>query len=204
MRVVKLVCICVATLTFVVHAKDTYSAFSLGLAGPLSSSAVTQIVVPTPGDTLINEKNLGMGWELGWTFFKFPFAESEGALKGLAFGGKISFCRWVRDSTLKENTILGTQGIVRYYAPFKLAWFDPYIQGGLGMFIGERGFNETDTVPGYPPPFDRIVTLGKKNIGMSLNVGLDWDVIELYTGLTMVLTSEKSSAWLSLGAAMKF
>jgi hypothetical protein len=205
MRAVKLVCICVATLAFAVHAKDTYSAFSLGFAGPMSSGAVVSARPSESGtDTMFSEKTLAMGWELGWTFFKLPFAESGGPLSGLGFGGKISFCRWVRDSTLKELTILGTQAIVRYYTPFKIAGFDPFVQGGLGMFIGERGFQERDTVPGYPPPFDRIVTLGKKNIGISLNVGLDWDVIEVTPGLTLVLTSEKSSAWLSLSAAMKF
>jgi hypothetical protein len=205
MRVVKLVCIGVATLIFAVQAKDTYSAFSLGFAGPMSSSAVTAKIA-SGTDTMLTEKSLNMGWELGWTFFKLPFAESEGALKGLAFGGKISFCRWVRDSTLKELTILGTQAIVRYYTPFKLAWFDPYVQGGLGMFIGEHGFGDLDTVPASPPPqaMNRVITLGKKNIGLSLSIGLDWDVIEVSPGLTIVLTPEKSSAWLSLCAAMKF
>jgi hypothetical protein len=197
MRALKLVCICVAALTFVAQAKDTYSVFSIGFASPMSSEAIT--------DTMGGAKKLGMGWEAGWTFFKLPFSKSESALSGLGFGGKISYCRWMRDSTAKELTILGTQAIVRYYTPFHIKPFDLFIQGGLGMFIGEHGFSDTDTIPGYPPPDNGLVfTEGKKNIGVSLNIGLDWDVFEVSPGLTIDLTQEKSSAWLSLSAAMKF
>jgi hypothetical protein len=194
MRVFKLVCFCVAALSFATHAKDAYSVFSLGFAMPMSSATYT----PT------GDKELGTGWDAGWTFFKLPFAKSEGALSGLGFGGKISYCRWVRDSTFKELTFLGTQIIARYNAPLHIKHFDLFIQGGIGMFIGEHGFSDPDTLPGYPPPSELVVTEGKKNIGVSLNIGLDWDVFEVSPGFTMALTSGKSSAWLSLSAAMKF
>jgi hypothetical protein len=194
MRALKLMCICVAALTFATHAKDTYSAFSVGFAMPMSSAAHT----PT------GDKVLRTGWDGGWTFFGFPFAKSESALSGLAFGGKINYCRWLRDSTFKELTILGTQAIVRYYAPLPVKPIGLFIQGGLGMFIGEHGFSDPDTIPGYPPPADLIVTEGKKSLGMSLSIGMDWDVLEISPGLTIVLTPEKSSAWFSLSAAMKF
>jgi hypothetical protein len=194
MRAFMMVCFCVAVVACVAQAKNTYSAFSLGSALPMSSSA------PTP----TGDKMLGAGWEAGWTFFGLPFAQSESALSGLAFGGKISYDRWLRDSTMKELTILGTQVIVRYYAPLKIKPFDLFVQGGLGMFIGEHGFADPDTVKGWPPPFNLIVTEGKKNTGLSFNVGMDWDVLEISPGLTIVFTKEKSSAWLSINAAMKF
>jgi hypothetical protein len=202
MRVVKLVCICVAALAFVTQAKDTYSVFSLGLSSPMGSSAVVHQGTSAP-DTLISEKSLRMGWDLGWTFFKLPFAESGGPLSGLALGGKISYSRWQRDSTLNEIYFLGTQGILRYYTPFKIIGFEPFIQAGLGLFFGEHGFGDADTLSRGVYPMKTLVTKGTYS-GISFAIGMDWDVIEISPGLTMVLTPDKSSAWLSLSAAMKF
>jgi hypothetical protein len=194
MRVLKMVCFCVVIITCVAHAKNTYSAFSLGRTLPLSSAA------PTRG----SDKALEMGWEGAWTFFGLPFAKSESALSGLAFGGKISYNRWLRDSTLTELTVLGTQGIVRYYAPLEIKPFDLFVQAGLGMFIGEHGFADPDTLYQYPIPSGITVIEGKKNIGVSFNVGMNWDVFEVSPGMTIVLTQGKSSAWFSINAAMKF
>ena len=192
----------IMALLFVAHAKNTYSAFSLGLAMPASPSGAQTSTDPA----MPNEKKLGNGWDAGWTFFGLPFSESGPALSGLAFGGKISYSRWVRDSTRKELTFLGTQGIVRYYTPLNIKPFDLFVQAGCGMFIGEHGFTDPDTIPPVPAPspVDRIVTEGIKNMGVSFNIGLDWDIMEITPGLTMVLTKGKTSAWLSISLAAKF
>ena len=194
MRACKMVCLCVALLACGAHAKNTYSAFSVGLALPMASSALT----PTGG------KHLDIGWDGAWTFFGLPFTRSENALSGIAFGGKINYSRWTRDSTLKELYMLGTQGIVRYYVPVKLKPFDLFAQLGGGMFIGEHGFTDPDTIPAGSPPPERLVTEGVKNFGVSFNIGADWDVIEVTPGITLVFTKGKPSAWLSISAAAKF
>jgi hypothetical protein len=194
MRAFRLVCICLMAFTFVVQAKNTYTAFSLGLAVPLSSAALT----PS------GEKNLDLGWDGGLTFFGLPFTESDNFLSGLAFGGKISYSRWVRDSTMKELTFLGTQGILRYYTPLNIKPFDLFIQAGCGMFIGEHGFGDPDTVPAYPLPTEMEVIEGKKNLGISFLIGMNMDILEIAPGVTVVLTSDKPSMWFSLNAAAKF
>jgi len=196
MRVLTMVCIGVVALPFLAQADNTYSAYSLGFAPPLSPAA----------KTLGADKKLGMGWDAGWTFFGLPFSKSGPVLSGLAFGGKINYSRWVRDSTRKETTFLGTQGIVRYYTPFNVKPFDLFLQAGGGMFIGEHGFTDPDTIPPVPAPspVERIVTKGIKSLGVSFNIGLDWDVLECTPGLTMVFTKGKPSTWLSINAAAKF
>jgi hypothetical protein len=188
------VCLIVTALTFIVHAENTYSVFSFGAALPLSSAASTP-----SGD-----KKLGLGWDAGWTFFGLPFTNSGSLLSGLSFGGQISYSRWVRDSTLSETTFLGTQGIVRYYVPPFIKPFDLFVQAGCGMFIGERGFAGPDTLNHASAPTDVVVTEGKINTGVSLNIGIDWDVIEFIPGMTIVYTKGKSSVWYSFDAAMKF
>ncbi|MBN1576922.1 MAG: hypothetical protein JW913_10235 [Chitinispirillaceae bacterium] len=188
------------------QAKNTYSVISVGLAVPLSSAAP----IWGPNDTgvlvHIGDKNLNMGWEGSLTFFGLPFTKFENALSGLAFGGKISYNRWKRDSTMQECTFLGTEGIVRYYLPVKINRFAFFGQVGGGMFIGEHGFNDMDTVPASPPPSGGVtlVTEGQKDFGASFNIGINWDVIEFSPGVTMVFTSGKPSAWFSLNAAAKF
>jgi hypothetical protein len=196
MRVLKMVCISVIALTFVVQAKNTYSVFSVGLAMPMSSATMT--------DTLGGTRNLKNGWDGGWTFFGLPFTKSGSVLSGLAFGGKISYSRWVRDSTLKELTFLGTQGIVRYYLPFHLNRFDFFGQVGCGMFIGEHGYSDPDTINRTKFPQPELIIEGKKNTGVSINLGMDWDVMEVTPGMTIVLTKGKPSTWFSLSAAAKF
>ena len=202
MKTVIKIGIFIMALLFVAHAKNTYSAFSLGLALPTSPSGAQTSTDPT----LPSEKKLGNGWDAGWTFFGFPFSESGPTLSGLAFGGKINYSRWVRDSTRKELTFLGTQGIVRYYTPLNIKPFDLFLQAGCGMFIGEHGFADPDTIPPVPapPPANRIVTEGIKNLGVSFNIGLDWDVIEITPGMAMAFTKGKTSAWLSISMAAKF
>jgi hypothetical protein len=196
------VCFLVMALQLVVHAKNTYSAFSLGCAIPASPTGAQTSTDPA----LPDEKKLGMGWDAGWTFFGFPFSESGPALSGLALGGKINYNRWVRDSTRKELTFLGTQGIVRYNMPFDIKPFDLFVQAGCGMFIGEHGFADPDTIPPVPAPspVERVVSEGIKNLGVSFNIGIDWDVLEFTPGLTMVFTKGKPSTWLSISAAAKF
>jgi hypothetical protein len=201
MRSFKLACICLVAVLFTVHAKNTYSVFSLGLAVPTSSAAPMYDL----DYNYVGDKNLKPGWEGGLTFFGLPFTKLENALSGLALGGKINFCRWERDSTLKELTFLGTQGIVRYYLPLlKIKPFDLFAQIGCGMFIGEHGFADHDSIPASPKPNDLKVTEGQKDLGVSFNIGIDWDVIEFTPGMTMVLTSDKPSMWFSLNAAAKF
>ena len=197
MRVIKMICIGVAALTFVAHAKNTYSVFSIGPAIPISGSAA--LVDTAMGNT----KNLGTGWEAGWTFFGLPFSKSGPALSGLAFGGKISYCRWVRDSTLSELTFLGTQGIVRYYLPVSIKPFDLFVQAGSGMTIGEHGFADPDTLNRLSLP-QYLVNKGIKKVGSSFNIGIDWDVFEVSPGVMFVPTRGKASAWFSIDAAMKF
>jgi len=41
-------------------------------------------------------------------------------------------------------------------------------------------------------------------MGVSFNIGLDWDVIEITPGMSMVFTKGKMSAWLSISMAAKF
>jgi hypothetical protein len=195
MRALMLACIGVVTLlSSGTHAKNTYSAFSLGVALPISSATLT----PT------GDKYLKTGWDGGWTFFGLPFSKSENALSGLAFGGKINYSRWMRDSTWRELTFLGTQGIVRYYLPFKLNRFEFFSQVGCGMFIGEHGFSDHDTLDRKQFPIPELIIDGVKNTGISVNIGMDWDVVEVTPGLTIVFTKGTPSAWLSISAAAKF
>ena len=206
MRAFKLICICIAVLSSVVQAKNTYSVLSLGLAVPMSSAAQIWGVDDTGGQVYFGDRTLKPGWEGAMTFFGLPFTKSESALSGLAFGGKISYNRWTRDSTMQECTFLGTQGIVRYYLPVKINRFEFFGQVGGGMFIGENGFNDLDSVPAAPPPSgnNKIITEGQKNFGASFNIGIDWDVIEFSPGVTVVFTRGKPSMWFSLNAAAKF
>jgi hypothetical protein len=93
---------------------------------------------------------------------------------------------------------------VRYYVPPIIKPFDLFIQAGGGMFIGEHGFTDPDTLNHSSPPSDAVVTDGKKNTGISFAVGIDFDVIEFFPGMTMVFTKGNTSAWYSLSTAMKF
>ncbi|MGA2507634.1 MAG: hypothetical protein ABSF80_09180 [Chitinispirillaceae bacterium] len=197
MRVFKLVFIGVAAASFIAQAKNTYTVFSLGPAWPVSGSAA-------PVDTMGDTKKLGPGWNGSWTFFGLPFSKSGTALSGLGFGGKISYGRWERDSTFTEINFLGTQAIVRYYVPLTIKPFDLFVQAGGGMFIGYHGFTDPDTLNLQYPPTTIQVTKGIKNTGVSFNIGMDWDVIELSPGMTMVFTKRKTSAWFEIDAAMKF
>jgi hypothetical protein len=197
MRAFKMVCIGVAAITFVAHAKNTYSVFSLGPALPISGSAAKV-------DTMGGAKELGTGWNGAWTFFGLPFSKSGTALSGLAFGGKISYSRWVRDSTLTQVFFLGTQGIVRYYVPPVINPFDLFVQAGWGMLIGPRSFTDPDTLDYNFQPNPFLLIEGIKKCAASFNIGIDWDVIEVSPGITVVFTSSKPSVWFSIDGGMKF
>lgn len=197
MRLLKLVCICMTAATFAVQAeKNTFSVISVSPSLPIIGSSA-------PVDTIGGTKKLRTGWSGAWTFFGLPFTNHGPALSGLAFGGKISYSRWVRDSTGTMLYFFGTQGIVRYYVPLNLKPFELFVQGGGGMFIGEHGFADIDTVDREWLPSPIQVMEGIKKIGLSFNIGMDWDVIELSPGITFVPTRGKPSAWFSIDAAMK-
>ena len=189
-----MVCICLAAFAFAAQAKNTWSVFSAGLALPMASAAHTP-----SGD-----KVLKPGYDGGWTIFGLPFTKSESVLSGLGFGGKINYSRWKRDSTWNETYFLGTQGIVRYYLPFKPNRFEFFGQVGGGMFIGEHAFSDPDTLDRINFPPSILVTEGAKNFGLTLNLGVNWDVFEVTPGMTVIFTKGNSSAWLSLSAAAKF
>ncbi len=174
-------------------AGNTYSSFSVGLALPVTSTSVK---------TGTTEKKAGPGWDGAWTFFGKPFANSESIWSGLAFGGKISYSRWVRDSTYTVLSFVGAQGLARFYAPPVIKPFDLFGQVGGGLFVGEYGFGDDDTLV-LKHPTDQTVQ-GKKNIGIHFGIGIDWDVIEFMPMITMVLTKDRASAWLSVNAGMKF
>lgn len=197
MKGLKVVCLCVAAVAFVAQAKNTCSVFSVCPALPIVSTAA-------PVDTMGGTKTLSAGWGAGWTFLGLPFAESGPLLSGLAFGGKISYNRWVRDSTGTPLYFLGTQGIVRYFLPLDIKPFELFVQAGGGMFIGEHGFTDPDTLNRTSFPQFVLATEGVKNFGVSFNIGMDWDVIEVSPGITFVPTRGKPSAWLSIDAAVKF
>jgi|WetSurMetagenome_2_1015567.scaffolds.fasta_scaffold174530_2 hypothetical protein len=198
MRAFKAVCMCAAAITFVAHAeKNTYSVISLGPALPISSSAAR---VNSSGET----KKFGTGWGAGWTFLGFPFAKYESTLSGLAFGGKISYNRWVRDSTLTQVFFLGTQAIVRYNLPPMIKPFNLFVQAGWGMFIGPRSFTSADTLDYNFQPSPLVPIDGMKKCGASFIAGMDWDVFEIAPEIVMVFTRGKPSAWFSINAAMKF
>jgi hypothetical protein len=196
---------CIVVAACVGQAKNTYSAFSVGVALPMDASAPVAYEHPQDGTPFpVGYKNLKTGWDGAWTFFGLPFTKYENALSGLAFGGKINYSRWVRDSTWKELTFLGTQGIIRYYLPVKLNRFEFFGQVGGGMFIGEHGYSDPDTLARDQFPTPTLVFKGAKNLGVTLNLGLDWDIVEFTPGMTIVFTKGKPSAWLSISAAAKF
>ncbi len=193
MRALKIASLCCVVLCCSANAGNTYSSFSVGLAIPATSTSAL---------TKTGEKSTGSGWDGSWTFFGKPFPNADNLLSGLVFGGKISYSRWVRDSTYTPITFLGTQGIARLYSPPIIRPFDLFCQVGGGMFIGEYGFSDHDTLDSGQPT-DQIIQ-GKKNIGFHLGIGIDWDVIEFLPIFTMILTKDRASAWLSFNAGMKF
>ena len=190
----------VVVLSCFSYAKNTFHSFTLGAAVPLSSTSA--MTIPDAADS--NPKSLGSGWEFGWTFFGKPFQEKEGILSGLAFGGKVSYSRWVRDSTYTPVTFLGIQALSRYYLSLDLP-FNLFAQAGGGLFIGEYAFSDPDTIDGtLPPGTDQIkITEGKKSFGMNAGFGFNWDVIEIVPLVTIVFT-DKLSAWFSINAGMVF
>lgn len=191
-------CILVLFLICLSDAKETFHSFSIGLASPINSSAPTSTNPDTP-----NEKTLKLGWDAGWTFFGKPFLKYDNAIAGLSFGGKISFSRWVRDSTLTGINFLGTQLISRYYLPMPNKQIGIFVQGGAGFFIGEHGFKDPDTLNVGLPPSVVQVTKGKWYGGYSLAAGFNWDIFEIVPSITIVGTKITSS-WFAINAAVTF
>lgn len=112
MKVLKLSSLCVLLLCFFADAKNTFHSFYLGPAFPLSNtSAFTDEAFSEEIQEIVpNYKELKTGWDAGWTFFGKPLTKFDNALSGLGFGGKISYSRWVRDSTLTPNYFFRSPG----------------------------------------------------------------------------------------------
>ncbi|MBN1307151.1 MAG: hypothetical protein JXA18_04490 [Chitinispirillaceae bacterium] len=192
---------CVVLLSCFSHAKSTFSSFSWALALPVGNTSAMTL-------PYTNWKRLDVGWDAGMTFFGKPFLKLDNASSDLALGGKISYSRWKRDSTLTPVTFLGMQGILRYFIPSQylppmIEPFDLFAQAGGGLFIGEYGFTSPDTTDWSQPPAEVKVTEGKKYFGMNVGVGINWNVIEIMPVVTMVFTN-KPSMWLSISAGMTF
>jgi hypothetical protein len=177
--------------------KATYNSFSVGPAYPIGNTAAPTIPVT-------NLKKLHNGWDATWTFFGKPFLENYNVLSGVAFGGKVSYSRWERDSTFTPVTFLSVQGIVRYYTPRFIGPLDFFGQVGGGWFLGEYGFTDPDTVDWNHPDFEPIVHKGQNCLGVHFGVGVNADVVEVMPVLTIVATKRKLSTWLSLNVGMTF
>jgi hypothetical protein len=194
---------CVILLSFCAFAgmkegtKKTRHSFTVGPALPLTNTSVSTI----PDS---NYKELQLGWEGSWTFTANPFYKSENGLSGLGFGGKVSYSMWERDSTLHPVTFLGAQGIVRYYLPLPTQNLDVFAQVGGGMFVGECGFSDADTVDWKRSSFDPIIKTTQYCPGFNFGAGIDLFVVELMPVITMVFTKNDVSAWLSLNLGMTF
>jgi hypothetical protein len=178
-----------------IYAKNTFSSFTLAPAYPVSSRNA---------ETPTGPKALANGWEAGWTFFGKPFAAFKNGISPLAFGGKISYSRWLRDSTATPVTFLGTEVITRYYLPRFIKPVETFLEGGAGMFIGEYAFTSVDTMAWSPQPVESVVFEGKKNFGFHIGIGLDWDVVEVLPVLTFVNSKDGMSIWLAINAGMTF
>jgi hypothetical protein len=194
MRALMLACICVVALLSATHAKNTYTVLSLGVASPMNSATHTP-----SGDKLLKT-----GWDGGFTFFGLPFEKNENALSGLGLGLKLNYSRWMRDSTWKELTFLGTQAIVRYYLPVKPAECEFFGQIGGGMFIGEHGYSDPDTLDRSILPPSPVIFKGIKNFGFTANIGIDWRFLEFTPGMTVVFTKPYPSTWITFSLAAKF
>lgn len=184
-------------------AKSTYTSFTVAPAFPLGSGQVVTNPDPSPTANPML-RGLHNGWEAAWTFFGKPFLGFDNALSGAAFGGKVSYCRWNRDSTWTPVTILGVQGIARYYLPPLVKPVDFFTQAGGGWFIGEYGFFDQDTIDWGNATRDRVVKLGQNWLGVHLGVGMNADVVEVMPVITIVATRSKLSTWLSLNIGMTF
>lgn len=195
MRALKFVMVSVLLVSVFADAKNAFSSFSVGPALPVSNSSA-------PTTPLTNFKKLGTGWDAGMTLFGNPLTD-DATLSGALIGGKISYSRWLRDSTLTPVTFLGVQGVVRYYTPPVISPFNLFAQTGAGLFIGEYGFADPDTIDGSQPENEIKVTPGKKSLGGHIGFGINWDVVEILPVLTLVFTN-KLSAWLSINAAVTF
>jgi|GEM_PF-5782532 len=189
------ICLCILAAWAITHAKNTFSSFSLAPAWPVTS---TKARTPT------GEKELGTGWDAGWTLFGKPFTRLDNPLKGLALGGRISYSRWLRDSTSTAVTFLGTQVIARYYIPRIVRPIDLFCQAGGGMFIGEYNFCSVDTTNWENKPRVPVIFEGQKDLGLSFGIGVNWEVVEIVPTITCVSTKDGWCGWFSLNAAMTF
>jgi len=206
MRALKFAAVCILLLSFYSFArakdetKTTFNSFKLGPALPLgNSSAITSSDSLDP-----NMKKLKPGWEASWTFFGKPFLKNENVLSGLAFGGKISYSSWRRDSTLTPVTFLGVQGIARYYIPPIVRPLDIFAEVGAGWFLGEYGFSDADSVDWNMPDYDPVIKRGQNCLGINFGAGADIDVVEILPLVTVVATKKDLSIWFSLNLGMTF
>jgi hypothetical protein len=176
------------------ESKTTFHSFFVGPANPLGNTEAPTIPVT-------NLKKLHNGWDAGWTFFGKPFLGT--GLSGLALGGKISYSRWLRDSTFTPVTFLGVQGIARYYMPRFINPLKLFGQVGGGWFVGEYAFADPDTIDWNHPQFNPVVIKSQNCFGMHFGIGIDADVVEIMPVITIVAT-RKLSTWLSLNVGMIF
>ena len=194
---------CVVLLSFCIFAgmdggtKKIRHSFTVGPARPLSNTSVSTIP-----DT--NYKELKLGWDGSWTFIGNPFYKADNALSGLGFGGKVSYSMWERDSTLHPVTFLGLQGIARYYLPFNIRHLDIFGQVGGGLFFGESGFSDPDTLDWNESSFTPVIKTTQYWTGINFGVGIDLFVVELMPIMNMVFTKNDVSVWLSLNFGMTF
>lgn len=185
------------------NVKSVYHSFTVGPALPLTNTSVMTNPDTTPGaDPMMRE--LKSGWNVAWTFFKKPFTAFDNALSGLAFGGKISYSRWERDSTYTPVTFLGVEGITRFYIPKIVEPVDFFAQAGAGWFLGEYGFSDPDTVDWDIWTSTPILQEGLSSFGVHFGVGVNADVVEVMPVVTVVATRRSLSAWVALNLGMVF
>jgi hypothetical protein len=194
--------ICVFLLSFCAFAgmkesKKNRHSFTVGPALPISDNSAKTI----PDS---NYKNLKLGWDGSWTFTGKPFDSFDNVISGIGLGGKVSYSRWERDSTLTPVAFLGIQGIVRYSLPLKVEFLDIFAQAGGGLFMGEYGFTDPDTVDWTKPDFAPKVKTTQYCPGFNLGAGIDFFIVELMPLITMVFTKNDVSTWLSLNLGITF
>ena len=203
MRTIQFTSVCILLFSCYIIAgikdttKKTFNSFTLALALPLSNTEAETI-------PLSNVKKLKPGWEAEWAFFGKPFTEKDNLISGLAFGGKISYSSWRRDSTLTPITFLGVQGITRFFTPPIIKPLDIFAQVGAGWFLGEYSFTDADTVDWSKPDFIPVVRNGQNCIGFHFGAGVDIDVVEILPLVTVVMTKKETCIWFTLNLGMTF
>ncbi|MCX7725305.1 MAG: hypothetical protein N2053_00500 [Chitinispirillaceae bacterium] len=192
-------------LTFT-YAKN-FSSFSLAPAFPITKSkAIT--LVGYEGDSMITtEKSLGLGWGIGWTFFRRPVKKESEDMLPFGIGGKIGFNHWKRDSTFTQLNYLNMEIIGRWYFLEKKFKFPSalFIQGGVGGVVGEyASFSEPDTLDWKYEPDQPIIINGKWGLSNNIGIGIVWDIIEFLPCVNFTIIEGKLCGWLSLSVGVTF